>query len=107
MGIKEIGYRTASIYNWRRKYILNGTATLRNTGDDPRGKLTEGEPASSDEVEQLKSKMQDMPLEIDMLKETLEVLKKRPRHRYDSTQKPCWDLLLKMVLGQTVAKNRN
>ncbi len=59
-----------------------------NTGDDPRGKLPKGEPVSSIEVEQLKSQMQDMQLEMDILKETLEVLKKRPRRRYDSSQEP-------------------
>lgn len=47
-------------------------------GDDPRGKLLEGKLTSSKKVEQLKSQMQDMQLEIDILKETLEVLKKTP-----------------------------
>ncbi|WP_313256614.1 hypothetical protein [Lacrimispora sp.] len=49
-----------------------------NTSDDPRGKLPEGEPVSSKEVEQLKARVQDMQLEIDILKETLDVLKKDP-----------------------------
>lgn len=49
-----------------------------NTRDDLRGILPEGEPSSSKEVEQLKSQMQDMQLEIDILKETLNVLKKTP-----------------------------
>lgn len=75
---EEIGYSKASIYTWRKKYILKGAAALMNAGDDPRGKLTEGEPASSEEIEKLKSQMQDMQLEIDILKETLEVLKKDP-----------------------------
>ena len=55
-----------------------------NTGDDPRGKLPNGEPVSSKEVEQLKAQMQDMQLEIDILKETLDVLKK--------TQASIWQL---------------
>jgi transposase InsO family protein len=75
---EEIGYSRASIYTWRKKYILKGAAALMNIGDDPRGKLPEGEPASSEEVEKLKSQMQDMQLEIGILKETLEVLKKDP-----------------------------
>ena len=75
---EEIGYSRASIYTWRKKYILKGAAALMNAGDNPRGKLPEGEPASSEEVENLKSKMRDMQLEIDVLKETLEVLKKDP-----------------------------
>jgi transposase InsO family protein/transposase-like protein len=75
---EEIGYSRASIYTWRKKYILKGTVGLMNTSDDPRGKLTEGEPASSKEVEQLKAQIQDMQLEMDILKETLDVLKKDP-----------------------------
>jgi len=70
---EEIGYSRASIYTWRKKYILKGATALMNTGDDPRGKLPNGEPVSSKEVEQLKSQMQDMQLEIDILKETLDV----------------------------------
>jgi len=49
-----------------------------NTGDDPRGELSEGKTASSGEVEKLKAKMQNMQLEIDILRETLDVLKKDP-----------------------------
>lgn len=75
---EEIGYSRASIYTWRKKYILKGAVALMNTGDKPRGKLSEGEPASSEEVEKLKSQIQDMQLEIDILKETLKVLKKDP-----------------------------
>lgn len=75
---EEIGYSRASIYNWRKTYIQKGAAALMNVGDDPRGKLLEGKLTSSKEVEQLKSQMQDMQLEIDILKEALEVLKKDP-----------------------------
>jgi len=75
---EEIGYSRASIYTWRKKYILKGATALMNTNDDPRGKLPAGEPASSQEVEQLKAQMQDMQLEIDILRETLNVLKKDP-----------------------------
>lgn len=45
---------------------------------DPRGKLPEGKPASSNEVESLKSQLQEMQLETDILKETIEILKKDP-----------------------------
>lgn len=47
-----------------------------NASDDPPGKLPEGEPSSTKDVEQLKAQIQDMQLEIDILKETLDVLKK-------------------------------
>ena len=75
---EEIGYSRASIYTWRRKYIQKGAVALMNTGDDPRGILPKGEVSSSLEVEKLKAQVQDMQLEIDILKETLEVLKKDP-----------------------------
>lgn len=75
---EEIGYSRASIYTWRRKYIQKGAVALMNTGDDPRGILPKGEASSSLEVEKLRAQVQDMQLEIDILKETLEVLKKDP-----------------------------
>ena len=74
----EIGYSRTSIYAWRRKYIQKGAVALMNTGDDPRGKLPKGEVSSSLEMEKMKAQIQDMQLEIDILKETFEVLKKDP-----------------------------
>ena len=38
----EIGYSRASIYTWRKKYILKGAVALMNNNDDPQGKLSEG-----------------------------------------------------------------
>lgn len=68
----EVGYSTASIYIWRKKYIQKGVAGLmRSSKERERGTLKEGTPASFKEIEELKSKMQDMQLEIDILKETL------------------------------------
>ncbi len=75
---EEIGYHTASIYTWRRRFIQKGVAGLMNTNDDARGKLPEGELQSSPDVQQLKEKIQDMQMEIDILKETLNLLKKDP-----------------------------
>ncbi|WP_242656593.1 helix-turn-helix domain-containing protein [Ruminiclostridium hungatei] len=75
---EEIGYTRSSIYMWRKKYLQKGVAALMNSKDDPRGKLSEGEPASSQEVDKLKAQIQSMRLEIDILKETLDVLKKTP-----------------------------
>lgn len=75
---EEIGYSRASIYTWRKKYILKGAASLMNDSDDPRGKLSEGDPASTKEIEQLKAQIQEMQMEIDILKQTFDVLKKDP-----------------------------
>ena len=49
-----------------------------NTKDKPRGKLPKGKPPSTEEIKKLKKTVQDMQLEIDILKETLNVLKKTP-----------------------------
>lgn len=75
---EETGYSRTSIYIWRKKYIQKGAVALMNLSDDPRGKLPEGKPASSNDIESLKSQLQEMQLEIDILKETIEVLKKDP-----------------------------
>ena len=73
----EVGYSTASIYAWRRKYIQKGAAELMNPRNErSRGKLIEGKAASSQEIGELKAKIQDMQMEIDILKETIDVLKK-------------------------------
>ncbi|MCR5694578.1 MAG: IS3 family transposase [Clostridia bacterium] len=75
----EVGYSTASIYAWRRKYILKGSVALMNSSKErKRGKLSEGEPASSPEIEDLKAQLSEMRLEIDILNETINVLKKDP-----------------------------
>jgi transposase-like protein len=74
----EIGYSRASIYAWRRKYIQRGTIALMNPTDDPRGKLAEGFASSSEEIDAMRAKMQDMQMQIDILKETINVLKKDP-----------------------------
>ena len=75
----EVGYSTASIYAWRRKYIQKGAAALMNPPNERRrGKLIEGNAASSQEIDELKTKIQDMQIELDILKETINVLKKDP-----------------------------
>lgn len=61
----EVGYSTASIYAWRRKYIQKGAAALMNPPNERRrGKLIEGNAASSQEIDELKTKIQDMQIEL-------------------------------------------
>lgn len=59
-----------------------GTLGLMNHKNITPGTLVEGSVSStdisSDEINQLKSQIQDMQLEIDILKETINVLKKDP-----------------------------
>lgn len=75
---KEIGYTRASIYAWRKKYLRGGTSALINDKNIPPDTLEEGAPIPVTELEQLHAQMQDMQLEIDLLKETINVLKKDP-----------------------------
>ena len=78
----DIGYSRASIYQWRKCYLKEGTLGLMNNKNITPGKLNAGTTAntdiSSEEIKQLKSQMQEMQLEIDLLKETINVLKKDP-----------------------------
>ena len=76
---EEIEYTRASIYAWRKKYLRGGTAALKNDKNIPPNTLEEeNTPAPAYEIEQLHAQMQDMQMKIDILKETINVLKKDP-----------------------------
>ena len=81
---EDIGYSRASIYQWRKRYLKEGTLGLINNKNIPSRELKEGTaPAessfsSSHEVAELKNQMLEMQMEIDILKETINVLKKDP-----------------------------
>lgn len=81
---EDIGYSRASIYQWRKRYLKEGAVALMNNKNIKPGALIEGSNASKEStlssqvVEELKSQMLDMQLEIDILKETINVLKKDP-----------------------------
>ena len=85
---EEIGYSRASIYNWRRKYLQRGLVALMNPSDDPREELVPGTFSATEDIAELKAQVQEMQMQIDILKETINVLKKRPRHRSDSSPEP-------------------
>lgn len=81
---EDIGYSRASIYQWRKRYLKKGTLGLMNRKNIPSGELKEGRAltdsaaASSPEVAELKAQILEMQMEIDILKETINVLKKDP-----------------------------
>ena len=75
---EEIGYSRASIYNWRRKYLQRGLVALMNPSDDPREELVPGTFSATEDIAELKAQMQEMQMQIDILKETINVLKKDP-----------------------------
>lgn len=74
---EDIGYTRSTIYQWRKKYLLKGKIALMNRKDNiKREKLLEGKETSSSELDDLKKQLFSMQLEIDILKETIDVLKK-------------------------------
>jgi len=80
---EDIGYSRASIYQWRKRYLKEGTLGLMNNKNIAPGQLIEGTTSvdtvvSSEEIKKLNDQMQEMQLEIDILKETINVLKKDP-----------------------------
>ncbi len=82
---EEIGYSRASIFAWRKKYLQGGTVALMNDKNIKPGTLVEGTQDSPNaEMQHLLARMDGMQMEIDILKETINVLKKTPA----STRKP-------------------
>ena len=77
---REIGYSRASIYAWRRKYLKYGMVGLMAKKKSiPRQPLPQETPApQSEELEALCAQVKELQLEVDVLKETIEVLKKDP-----------------------------
>ena len=74
---EDIGYSRTSIYQWRKRYLKEGTLGLMNRKNITLGTLVEGSTSNTDiapdELNQLKAQMQDMQLEIDILKESINV----------------------------------
>lgn len=73
---EDIGYTVASIRGWYRRYSAKGAVSLMKKHVDTTSRQ-DGIP-SADELEALKAQMRDMQMEIDILKETINVLKKDP-----------------------------
>ena len=77
---EEIGYSRASIYTWRKRYLQGGVASLMNTKNIKPEKLPDmDEKISSEEIESLRKQMYELQLEVDILKETINVLKSTGR----------------------------
>ena len=80
---EETDYSRQSIYAWRRKYLQKGLLTLVPQKDIARGKVmanykTVFQSNENPDVEKLKKQMKDLQLEVDILKETVKVIKKTP-----------------------------
>ena len=74
---EEIGYSSVAILTWHKKYQEKGLLGLMNKPDTDSSK-TPADIQSADDIEALKAQMMEMQMEIDILKETINVLKKDP-----------------------------
>lgn len=68
---EDISYAGASIYSWRKKYLQRGAAAMINDKNIKPNTLTEGSAAAAPELAQLQIQIRDMQMEIDILKETI------------------------------------
>ena len=75
---EDTGYTRSSIYSWRRKYLSGGAGALMSKKKHlPRGELTVDtlDTANTDQ-EKLMTKVKKLEVENDILKETINILKK-------------------------------
>ena len=77
---KEIGYSRMSIYAWRRKYLKYGMVGLMAKRKSiPRAPMPQDHALpESEELEKLRTQLQELQFEVDVMKETIAVLKKDP-----------------------------
>lgn len=69
---------------WCHKYFHEGTALINPSDGRGKGKRTAGKTASSRQLHELKAKIQDMHLRLDIFVEKIDVLKNR--HKQDSVR---------------------
>ena len=74
---EEIGYSSVAILTWHKKYLEKGLVGLMNKSDTESSRSPESIQNAKD-IEALKAQMMDMQMEIDILRETLNVIKKDP-----------------------------
>ena len=77
---REIGYSRMSIYAWRRKYLKYGMVGLMAKRKSiPRAPMPQDHALpESEELEKLRTQLQELQFEVDVMKETIAVLKKDP-----------------------------
>lgn len=72
---RDIGYTPAAIKYWKRKYAKEGALSFMKKPDT---KKTIPDNDSAAEIAALKAQIEDMQMDIDILRETINVLKKDP-----------------------------
>ena len=76
---EETGYSRVSIYVWRKRYLQGGVFSLMNTKNIKPEKLPDTDrKIPSEEIESFRKQIYELQLEVDILKETINVLKKTP-----------------------------
>lgn len=75
---EETGYSRGSIYQWRKEYLAGGAGALMNKKKDlPRGPLTVNTVViDNGDTAEMAARIKDLELENDILKQTIEILKK-------------------------------
>ena len=77
---REIGYSRMSIYTWYRQYQKYGVAGLMSSKEQIKRENIDvnAENTSANEISELRSQMKQLQMEVDVLKEALNLLKKDP-----------------------------
>lgn len=76
---EEIGYTPSLIYKWIREYREKGhIPRMKKTNANINVNVNPSDITSAEDIESLKTQMLEMQMEIDILKETINVLKKDP-----------------------------
>ena len=75
---EETGYSRNSIYHWRKLYLAGGAGALMSKKNHlPRGKLeVKSDSEMDNDTSELAARIKDLELENDILKQTIEILKK-------------------------------
>jgi len=75
---EETGYSSVSIYLWRKRYLQGGVFSLMNTKNIKPEKLPDTDRnIPSEEIESFRKQIYELQFEVDILKETINVLKKK------------------------------
>ena len=74
---EDIGYSSVAVLKWVHEYTEKGNISLMNQSD-PNIPIDPKDIQSAEDIEALKVQMIEMQMEIDILKETINVLKKDP-----------------------------
>lgn len=79
-----------SIYTWYRQYKKYGVAGLMSSKKQIKRENIDfnAESAPSQDISELQDQMKQLQMEVDVLKEAMNLLKKRPRHQYNEIKKP-------------------